>query len=163
MSMLRNTLLLTLITLGAPLAKAGDFDQLLDTIKKSLPGKTQGLVACNLESAKGAVRELAEAAHHRGFKIRFMDIRTSEQAGFILSSVRTSAPDWAILIGSDAQLGTQGSKTKSYISGLQSIGVPVFGLEEGDLKMGAALAVSPKTQGKVIPNPGKVQSFGIKL
>lgn len=158
-----KTILATTCLMSSAHLMAGDFDLLLDTLKKGMPGKNNGAVACNLEANKDVVRELAASAHHRGLSLRFFNVTTSDQANVTSNSIRSSGLDFVILVDKDAVLGSAGTSTKTFASYLTSSGIPVVATEEAAIKLGAILAAGPKTQGKVIPNGTKPKSFGIKL
>lgn len=158
-----TTTLITACFLSGMQVMAGDFDLLLDTLKKGMPGKTNGAVACNLDAHKDLLRELAASAHHRGLSLRFFNVTNPDQANSASSTMRSSNPDFVILLDKDPLLGASGTSTKSFTAVLTSNGIPVVSTEEAAIKLGAILAAGPKTQGKVIPNGSKPKSFGIKL
>lgn len=157
------SILATLCLMSGLNLMAGDFDLLLDTLKKGMPGKANGAVACNLEANKDIVRELAASAHHRGLNLRFFNVTTPDQANGASTTIRSSNLDFVILVDKDPLLGATGTSTKSFASYLTSSGIPVLSTDEAAIKLGAILAAGPKTQGKVIPNGTKPKSFGIKI
>lgn len=142
---------------------AGDYDAMLDTVKRVLPGKTLGVVACHLEGNKAAVRELAEAAHHRGLKLRFLDIPNAGQVNAATGNLPALNAEFALIVDSDPVVGSNGSKTKSLTSAYDSLGMPSFATDEAAVKNGATLAIGPKTQGKVVPNAARVKYFRLKV
>lgn len=159
---LKPLFLTTLLATGANLM-AGDFDQLMDLIKRAMPGKTTGAVACNLETNKDVLRDLAATAHNRGLTLRFFNVTSGEQANTVSGTLKGANPDFVILIDRDPVLGAAGSNTKSFASFLSSSGIPSFSTDEAAIKLGATLAVGPKTQGKVVPNGNKPKALGVKL
>jgi ABC-type uncharacterized transport system substrate-binding protein len=158
-----RNLIPTLLLFGGCSLFAGDYDTLFQTIKANWPERKTAVVACNLEMSRFAVADLLEAAKKAGITVQAINTKTDKDVDTTRGVLNKMRPDFLVLVDSDPVLGTQSKETKSLISNSLNIGIPTVGINADFLKSGGALAVGPKTDGKVIANTRNIKALRLKV
>ena len=162
MSVLRSVLAGLLLTGGCSLI-GSDYNDLIKTIKTNWPDRKDAVVVCDLELGRFAVADLASATRAAGISLQALNVKTEVDADRARGTINGMRPGFVVLIDSDPILGPQSKYTKSFISKILNIGVPTVSIHADFLKLGGALAVGPKTAGKVIANANLTKSMRLKV
>lgn len=130
---------------------AGEFDQLVATVKKSWPERTVFAVVCDVASSKPKIDALAGAAG-TGLRIAVVDVKGPQDVGKAVAALGQQKPQVLVLIPGDRVAGDGQAGATFLVQRLASQHIPTVATTEAGVKQGAVFAVGPGTAGKVLVN-----------
>lgn len=141
---------IAMAALVATSARAGDYDDVLTTLKSNWPEKVTAGILCSVDGNQMALLDLTDAAKAQGFSVVVVNIERARDATRQLSVLLTRKPDFLILMDDDPIVGVHASTTRGILAQALAHGVFTVAITEAGLKCGALLAVGAETQGKVL-------------
>ncbi len=152
---------LGLLAFGAIAAWGGDYDQMIQVLKKTWPDKTVIAVVADSASSKGKVDALAGAAG--GMKIALVDVKGPQDMGKAVGALMSQKPHVLVLIPGDRVAGDGQPGATFLIQRMAAQHVPTIATTEAGAKQGAVFAVGPGTGGKVLVNPKSATVAGVSV
>jgi ABC-type uncharacterized transport system substrate-binding protein len=143
-------------------AWGGDFDQLIQVLKKAWPDKTTIAVVAEVASSKAKVDALA-AACGGGMKIAVIDVKGPQDVGKAVGALANQKPHVLVLIPGDRVAGDGQAGATFLIQRLASQHIPTIATTEAGVKQGAVFAVGPGTGGKLLVNPKSATVAGVAV
>jgi hypothetical protein len=140
-------------------AWAGDFDQLVATVKKSWPERTVFAVVCDAAASKPKIDALAAASS--GMKIAVVDVRGPQDVGKAVAALGNQKPQVLVLIPGDRIAGDGQAGATFLVQRLAAQHIPTVATTEAGAKQGAVFAVGPTTSGKVLVNSKSAAVAGV--
>lgn len=131
---------------------AGDFDQMIQTLKKAWPDKTTIAVVADTASSKPKIEALAAAAGGT-MKIAVIDVKGPQDIGKAVGALGGQKPHVLVLIPGDRFAGDGTPGATFLIQRLAGQSIPTIATTEAGAKQGAVFAVGPGTGGKLMVNP----------
>ena len=141
-----------ILACGSMAVWSSDFDQLIQTLKKTWPDKTTLAVVADSSSSKAKIEALAAAAGG-GMKISVVDVKGPQDLGKAVGAVGNQKPHVLVLIPGDRIAGDGQAGAAFLIQRLASQHIPAIATTEAGVKQGAVFAVGPGTGGKLMVNP----------
>jgi len=158
LKMARSGLLLALATT----AWSGDFDQMIQVLKKTWPDKTVIAVVAEVSASKAKVDALA-AACGTGMKIALIDVKGPQDVGKAVGALANQKPHVLVLIPGDRVAGDGQAGATFLIQRLAAQHIPTIATTEAGAKQGAVFAVGPATGGKLLVNPKSATVAGVTV
>ncbi len=152
---------LGLLAFGTIAAWGGDFDQMVQVLKKTWPDKTVIAVVADSASSKGKVDALAGAAG--GMKIALVDVKGPQDMGKAVGALMSQKPHVLVLIPGDRVAGDGQPGATFLIQRMAAQHVPTIATTEAGAKQGAVFAAGPGTGGKVLVNPKSATVAGVSV
>lgn len=143
-------------------AWSGDFDQMLQTLKKTWPDKTVIGVVADVASSKPKIDALAAAAGG-GMKIAVVDVKGPQDLGKAIGAIGAQKPHVLVLIPGDRFTGDGSAGATFLIQRLASQHIPAIATTEAGAKQGAVFAMGPGTGGKLLVNPKSATVAGVSM
>ena len=143
-------------------AWSGDFDQAIQTLKKTWPDKIVIAVVAEVSSSKPKIDALA-AACGSGMKIAVIDVKGPQDLGKAVGALGGQRPHVLFLIPGDRLAGDGQPGATFLIQRLASQKIPTIATTEAGAKQGAVFAVGPGTGGKLLVNPKSATVAGVSL
>lgn len=150
------------LALGACALQAGDFDQMVQVLKKAWPDKTTLVVVAEVSSSKPKIDALA-AAVGSGMKIAVVDVKGPQDLGKAVSAVMGQKPHVMVLIPGDRVAGDGQAGATFLIQRLAGQHIPAIATTEAGVKQGAVFAMGPGTGGKLLVNPKSATVAGVSV
>ncbi len=150
------------LLLGSLAVWAGDFDQMIQVLKKTWPDKTVIAVVAEAASSKAKIEALA-AACGSGMKITVVDVKGPQDLGKAVGTLSSQKPHVLVLIPGDRLAGDGQAGATFLIQRLASQHVPAIATTEAGAKQGAVFAVGPGTGGKLLVNSKSATVAGVSV
>jgi phage/plasmid primase-like uncharacterized protein len=151
-----------LLALVATTAWSGDFDQLIQALKKAWPDKTTIAVVADTASSKGKIDALAAAAGG-GMKIAVIDVKGPQDIGKAVGALGGQKPHVLVLIPGDRFAGDGTPGATFLIQRMAAQHVPTLATTEAGAKQGAVFGIGPGTGGKLLVNPKSATVAGVTV
>ncbi len=150
------------LALVATTGWAGDFDQMVQVLKRAWPEKTVIAVVADAASSKGKIEALASATGG-GMRIAVVDVKGPQDVGKAVGALAAQKPHVLVLIPGDRIAGDGQAGATFLIQRLAAQHVPAIATTEAGAKQGAVFAVGPGTGGKLFVNPKSATVAGVSV
>lgn len=142
---------------------AGDYDDLLKSVRLAWPERTTGAAICSLDANQLALMDLAESAKTLNISLIIMNVQKPQELRNTLNTLLGKKPGFLVLIDDDPILGVKSGHTRQIIGQAASRKIPTVALTEEAIALGAVFAVGPATKGKLVTNPKAAERIGVPL
>ena len=159
-SLIRRAVLVGGLTL--PLA-AGDYDDVLKSVRSAWPDKTTGAAICSVDFNQLALMDLAESAKTLNINLLIMNVKSPKELRTTLNVLLAKRPGFLVLIDEDPVLGVKSGNTRFIIAQAGARKIPTVAITEEAIKLGAVFAIGPATGGKLITNQKEANRMGVPL
>jgi ABC-type uncharacterized transport system substrate-binding protein len=129
---------------------AGDYDALLNAMRKSWPQVKTLAVVCDATGSKKSLSALTSAAEN--FKLLVMDVKGPQDMGKAIAALSGRKPDAVVLLAGDHVAGDGSAAASFIIQRMAVLKIPTVGTTEAGVKQGAVLAIGPGTGGRLLAN-----------
>ncbi len=140
-------------------ALAGEFDQLVGTLRKAWPDRTAWAVVCDTTASKARLDALGAAAG-AGARIIVIDVKNPQDMGKALGALMSQQAQVLLLIPGDRVAGDGQTGATFLIQRMATQKIPTVATTEAGAKQGAVFAVGPGTGGRVLVNAKIAQMVG---
>ena len=138
------------LLMGAVSLMGGDYDALLNALKKAWPQVATLAVVCDSGQSKASLAELTGASG--GMKVMVIDVKGPQDMGKAIGALTSRKPDAVVLLAGDHVAGDGSSAATFLIQRMAAMKIPVAATTEAGVKQGAALGIGPGTGGKLLSN-----------
>ncbi|HEX4845669.1 MAG TPA: hypothetical protein VFV26_05575 [Geothrix sp.] len=159
--MARIASLILVPVLSSVALMAGDYDAVLDAMKKAWPQVETVAVVCDANGSKSALGTLTGAAG--GLKVIVVDVKGPQDIGKAVATLASRRPDAMLLLAGDRVAGDGSSAASFLIQRMAAIKIPTAATTEAGVKQGAALGIGPGTGGKLMSNAKVAAVAGVAV
>lgn len=144
-------------------AAAGDYDQVLATVKQVWPEKRTGAAVCSVDFNQMALLDLTDGAKDRGISLLILNVKAPKELEPILNMLLGRKPDFVVLIEGDPSLGEKNRAMQMVVGRARVRRIPTVGISEDAIKYGAIFAIGDATGGKLLVNGKVAKEYGITI
>lgn len=140
---------------------AGEYDALMNAMKKAWPQVRTVAVVCDATGSKRSLSALTSAAE--SFKVLVVDVKGPQDMGKAVAALSGRKPDAVVLLAGDHVAGDGSAAASFIIQRMAVLKIPTAATTEAGVKQGAALAIGPGTSGRLMANAKVAAVAGVAV
>jgi ABC-type uncharacterized transport system substrate-binding protein len=144
-------------------AWAGDFDDVLTTVKATWPEKNTVGVLCDIDINQMALLDLTDAAKAKNMSVVVMNLKQMRDIEKQMRSLLDKHVDFVLLMDDDPIFGVKSPKTERTIGIAEGRGVPTVSISAAALKVGALFVVGADTKGRILASAAMAKKLKLDL
>jgi ABC-type uncharacterized transport system substrate-binding protein len=149
--------------LAAGTLMAGDYDDVLTTVKATWPERRTVGILCSLDGNQMALLDLTDAAKAKDFNVVVVNLTKPRELAKQMNALLSRHPDVILVMDDDPLVGVKTVNIRTMINQALTHGVPSVSITEAALKCGAVLAVGNDTQGRILVNMAVAKKLKLEL